>query len=232
METMLTPKTPLADGLSQLWKPVGGLALLAGCVVALQLGWATAQRRDVRLPVPVVVQASPGDLSFGRPEAGVTIVALLSLTCGHCRQWANDNLVPLLAGPVAAGQARLVLRPFPLDTPSLDGAAMLACLSPAKGVAALTTLLRSPATLGASGVAGMAALAGVPAGELAAVEACAAEQKPAVLKSVQAAQQAWGVKVTPTFLVGQHLVTGARPAAELVQMVAQEASLVPPSGTP
>lgn len=220
-------RAPGLDLLPGGWRSLAVLGGLLALAIGLQLAWAVMQARDTRLASPVAVQASPGDISLGRPEAPVTIVALLSLTCEHCRHWADNNLMPLLAGPVAAGQARLVLRPYPLDAPALDGAAMLACLPPGQGIAGLRKLFADPATLAAHGAAEMAALAGVAAADIPAVAHCAEQQKQAILQGVASARRDWGVSVTPTFLVGQHLHAGALPASELQRLVAEEAATKP-----
>jgi protein-disulfide isomerase len=55
------------------------------------------------------------DLSLGKTDAPNTIVEYASMTCPHCAQFHTTVLLELQKKYIDTGQARLILREFPLD---------------------------------------------------------------------------------------------------------------------
>lgn len=70
------------------------------------------------------------DRVLGKPEAPITIVEYASLSCPHCAHFAKEVLPKLKEKWIDPGKAKLVLRDFPLDEPSLRAAMVARCAPP------------------------------------------------------------------------------------------------------
>jgi len=72
-----------------------------------------------------------GGFRMGNPKAGIAVVEYGSLTCPHCRHFAETAVNPLVAQYVRTGKASYEFRPFILD--GIDVAANLVarCNGPA-----------------------------------------------------------------------------------------------------
>jgi protein-disulfide isomerase len=80
-----------------------------------------------------VVTATPGGgYLVGNPKAPVKVIEYFSLTCPHCRHFAETGLAPLKANYVAKGRVSLELRTFVLNAPDLTAALLVHCAAPAK----------------------------------------------------------------------------------------------------
>ena len=83
--------------------------------------------------VPVVparaagIGERPGDMAVGDPDAPVTVIEFLSLTCPHC-QWFHKNVYNRLKPEyVDTGKVRFVARDFPLNMPAVEAAVLAHC---------------------------------------------------------------------------------------------------------
>jgi protein-disulfide isomerase len=56
--------------------------------------------------------------ALGAPDAPVTIQVFNDLQCDPCSDWNRNVIVPLIRGPVRAGQVQLVFHHFPISTAS------------------------------------------------------------------------------------------------------------------
>lgn len=56
--------------------------------------------------------------ALGSPDAPVTIQVFNDLQCDPCSDWNRDVIVPLIRGPVRAGQVQLVFHHFPISAAS------------------------------------------------------------------------------------------------------------------
>lgn len=196
-----------------------------GAALALSLGLQAALHaaRGVPsvLPAPADASARPGDVSYGRADAPVTVVALLSLTCVHCRAWEEAQMPAVLRDLVGTGKVRLVLRPFPLDGTALSGAVLVSCLPEAERPAAHAALVAAGGAWDAADPATVASAAGLSGERALAAAACAAspEAARAVAETALAARRDWGAAVTPTFVVGRRVQPGALPASGVAALV-------------
>ncbi len=81
------------------------------------------------------VAATPeGGYLIGNPKAPVKVIEYFSLTCSHCRHFAETGMVPLKAGYVAKGKVSLELRNFVLNAPDFSASLLMRCGSPAQAV--------------------------------------------------------------------------------------------------
>lgn len=97
-------------------------AAVAAALVAGILYWRAGSDagpvRTEKKDVPVSELMAPGpleDLFLGQADAPNTIVEYASMTCSHCARFHIDVLPELEKKYIETGQARLVLREFPLD---------------------------------------------------------------------------------------------------------------------
>lgn len=106
-----------------------GLLLWLACV--LLVSPSLAAPRDWTRTVSVTKQ---GGYLIGNPAAPVKVIEYFSLTCPHCRHFAETGMVSLKSGYVAKGKVSLELRNFVLNAPDLAASLLMRCGSPAKAV--------------------------------------------------------------------------------------------------
>jgi protein-disulfide isomerase len=70
------------------------------------------------------------DISLGKVDAPNTIVEYSSMTCPHCAQFHTDVLPELQKKYIDNGQARLILREFPLDGLAVAAFMLARCAGP------------------------------------------------------------------------------------------------------
>jgi protein-disulfide isomerase len=70
------------------------------------------------------------DISLGKADAPNVIVEYASMTCPHCAQFHNTVLPELQKKYIDTGQARLILREFPLDGLALAAFMLARCAGP------------------------------------------------------------------------------------------------------
>lgn len=95
---------------------------------------ATAAREVIANPTLADVFApSPlPEMSWGRPDAPVTIVQYASLTCPHCRNFHKTVFPELKKSFIDTGKVRYILREFPIGKQSGVATVALRCASPEK----------------------------------------------------------------------------------------------------
>jgi protein-disulfide isomerase len=87
------------------------------------------------------------ELSLGNPQASVTVIEYLSLTCHHCESFHKTVWPELKAKYVDTGKVRYIVREFPLDLAALAGFMLARCAgerrSRASSAASASTARRS-----------------------------------------------------------------------------------------
>ncbi|MEQ1719053.1 MAG: DsbA family protein [Hyphomicrobium sp.] len=81
---------------------------------------------DILAPSPLP------EMSWGRPDAPVTIVQYASLTCPHCRRFHIDTYPELKRTYIDTGKVRYILREFPIGKTSGLATIALRCAAPDK----------------------------------------------------------------------------------------------------
>ena len=80
-----------------------------------------------------IMQAGPlPEMSFGRPDAPVTIVQYASLTCPYCRRFHKETFPQLKRAYIDTGKVRYILREFPIGKASGAATIALRCTKPEK----------------------------------------------------------------------------------------------------
>lgn len=76
------------------------------------------------------LNAAMKDRVLGNPDAPNVFEDFSSLTCPHCREFHENILPKLKAGPVAAGKLQIIYRDFPLNGVDIQAAMMARCAPP------------------------------------------------------------------------------------------------------
>ncbi len=72
------------------------------------------------------------EMSFGRPDAPVTIIKYASLTCPYCRQFQRETYPKLKRAYIDTGKVRFIIREFPIGKTSGAATIALRCAKPSK----------------------------------------------------------------------------------------------------
>jgi protein-disulfide isomerase len=169
-------------------------------------------------PTDRVAAAVPafGEISFGAPDAKVTVVEYASLTCPHCAAFFADTWPRIKVKYVDTGKVRWVFRDMiGADALSIGETMLLHCVGASNQKAAMAALYRTQntaleakkpfdvvaATLGDFGIDAVAA------------QSCLRDQSlyDGLLKERDHANATYGVSGTPTFFLGNERVKGTKP---------------------
>jgi protein-disulfide isomerase len=95
------------------------LGLLGFAIVSIAIGTGTENGGDIHITGAAEVQSLVGGIEqdgprLGSPNAPVTVQVFNDLQCDPCSEWNRDVVVPLISGPVRAGDVQLVYHNFPM----------------------------------------------------------------------------------------------------------------------
>jgi protein-disulfide isomerase len=211
-----------------------GLLLLAGLLGAAAPAVVAAAPSVPAAPVDwsTRVQATAeGGYRMGNPDAPLKLVEFLSLTCGHCADFANEAM-PRVKDKVRSGQVSVEYRNFVLNHYDLAAGVLSRCAAPGKYFAlteaylaeqdgwaakidALTPAQRAevevaptPASVRRTAeLLGLKAIAARHGVTPAAANACLADPKRiGQLLAMGGAAEQLGVEGTPTFMLNGTLI--------------------------
>lgn len=187
-----------------------------------------------------VTATADGGMAVGNPKAKVSLVEYASMTCPHCREFAQSGMSPLLANYVKSGKVRFEFRNFVLNGYDLAASLVARCAGPSRFFPATERLfaeqpkwiariqstppakIKSASALPAekqlaamADIAGLKPLgiaSGIPAARL---DQCLADKDAAerLFAFARKASAEEGVKGTPTFFLNGKRVDGADWAA-------------------
>ena len=210
----------------------GGIVLAAISMAALVPPAAAAPRQKAAQAqdwTKTVAETPDGGFRMGNPDAKIAVVEYGSLTCPHCRHFAETGVKPLIAKYVRTGKASYEYRSLILNGIDIAATLVARCGGPKhffpiaeqlyatqpKWVGKVTdaeseklsALPQDQMMLGVAKVTGLfpiAAAHGIPAAK---AETCVQDQAAAdqLQQMVQAASDK-GVQGTPTFFVNDKLV--------------------------
>jgi protein-disulfide isomerase len=164
--------------------------------------------------------AATDEIVLGNPKAPIVIVEYFSMTCSHCAEFELKTLPQLRKNWIDTGKARFVFREFPLDQVAFRASMLSRCVAAERGPEAYARLVellmktqdawtsaKDPiqaldATVLLSGGLGKEKLG-----------ACL-QNKPLetyILNGQLEAQKKYGIKSTPTFVIGDKVQPGALP---------------------
>ncbi len=111
---------------------IGSIAIAASlAILPFPNSAASAQDKQSQRPKHLIDLMEPGplpDLVFGQPDAPVSVVAYLSMSCSHCASF-YENVVPHLQKQyVESGKAQLILRDHPHDASAIAASMLVNCV--------------------------------------------------------------------------------------------------------
>jgi len=186
--------------------------------ISVGAGSATTPSHQLVAEAQPALQISQDDRVLGNPDAPITIVEYASLGCPHCAHFTNDVLPEIKKAWIDTGKAKLVLRDFPLDEPSLRAAMIARCAPPDRFYAFADTFFASQDKwMGTKdyreALARLAKLGGMGRDEFESCLKNTALENRIVEQRLIAAQQL-DVNATPTFFINGSKFSGAPTAEE------------------
>jgi protein-disulfide isomerase len=172
-----------------------------------------------------------GDLAIGKSNAPVTIVQYVSFNCASCTGFQTDTLPKIKKTYIDKGKARLILREFPDDAPSMTAALAVRCVPAKDYFKAVDKLLAHQKDWAGpdakkDALYNLVKFTGLKHDKF---DACLANQTTnEALVLVKDRGKSYGVTVSPTFFVNGKKVAGAVSFEEM-QGVIEAALAVPPA---
>jgi protein-disulfide isomerase len=190
-------------------------AALVGAVVYWQSGPGGATPGEKKDPDLAALMA-PGplpDISLGKEDAPNTIVEYASMTCPHCAQFHKVVLPDLQKKYIDTGQARLILREFPLDGLAVAAFMLARCAGPDRYypmVGALFDTQETWAVPGAEGKEKLLLIAKQAGFSKEKFDQCVADKElfQKIVDTRTRANEEFGVDSTPSFFVNGKRLTG------------------------
>ncbi len=120
-----------------------GCASLSGCGgTAVTPEIAAASKALNVPPVEELMQPGPlGERSLGKPNAPVTVIEYVSLTCPHCAAFQRDVFPRVKRDYIDTGKIRFIVREFPIGRSAGNAAIANRCAPEDKYFTLLTNLL-------------------------------------------------------------------------------------------
>jgi protein-disulfide isomerase len=212
------PSKPDAAETDKTWLYIVGAvaaAALVGGVLYWQSGSGSAGPGEKKDPDLAELMA-PGplvDISLGNGDAPNTIVEYASMTCPHCAQFHTVVLPELQKKYIDAGQARLILREFPLDGLAVAAFMLARCAGPDRYypmVGALFETQETWAVPGADGKEKLLLIAKQAGFSKEKFDQCLADKElfNKIVETRTRGNEEFGVDSTPSFFVNGKRLTG------------------------
>ncbi|MBC8013789.1 MAG: DsbA family protein, partial [Methyloceanibacter sp.] len=169
------------------------------------------------------------DISLGKADAPNTIVEYASLTCGHCARFHTTVLPELQTKYIDTGQARLILREFPLDGLAVAAFMLARCAGPDRYypmVGALFDTQETWAMPGADGKEKLLLIAKQAGFSKEKFDQCLADKElfNKIVETRTRGHEKFGVDSTPSFFVNGKRLTGEHELKDFEAALAGEGS--------
>jgi protein-disulfide isomerase len=230
---------PAASNLK--WIVIGAVAIAA--LVGGALYWRGSDNstagtvRPEKKDVPVAELMAPGpleDIALGQADAPYTIVEYASLTCGHCAKFHTNVLPELKTKYIDTGQARLILREFPLDGLATAAFMLARCAGNDRYypmVDALFGTQQNWAVQGGDGKEKLFSIAKQAGFSREKFDQCLADQElfDKIVQTRKIANDKFGVDSTPSFFVNGKRLMGDHKLADFQPLLGDAAAVEPAS---
>lgn len=210
-------EAPASDKTKLLIGAAVVVALLVGGIVYWRSGSGERPSGPGEKTDPDIAELmAPGpleDLSLGKPDAPNTIIEYASMTCGHCARFHTNVLPELEKKYIDTGQARLILREFPLDGLAVAAFMLARCAGPDRYypmVGALFETQQTWAVPGADGKEKLLLIAKQAGFSKEKFDQCLADKElfNKIVEVRTRGHEKFGVDSTPSFFVNGKRLTG------------------------
>lgn len=203
---------------------VSGAALI-GAAVAFNF-WAASQTPET---TKVEYIPSRAEVVTGDINAPVRIIEYASLTCSHCGDFYNISYPVIKEKYVNTGKAVFIYRHLPIDAIAMVGASAVQCSPEEKRSEVVAELFRRQDELIETSklprqdiipaIAKMASDVGVENDQdfLKCIESPLTEQT--IADEMQYAIDTFGIRSTPTFIIGDQMIVGNVPISEIEEAI-------------
>jgi protein-disulfide isomerase len=151
---------PDEHSLRPVWLAIIGVlaaAAVAAGIIYYRGGFDRAGPGGPKKDPDVAELMAPGpleDIVLGKPDSPVTIVEYASMTCPHCAQFHTAVLPQLKTKYFDNGQAKLILREFPLDGLAVAAFMLARCAGPDRYYPMVGALFETQGTWAVPGTEG------------------------------------------------------------------------------
>jgi protein-disulfide isomerase len=233
-----TPGGQDAAAANSIWLYVAGAVAAVALAIGIfywrdsSAGGAGGEKTDPGLAELMAPGPLP-DLSLGKEDAPDTIVEYASMTCPHCAQFHKTVLPELKTKYIDTGQARLILREFPLDQLAAQASMLARCAGPDRYYPMVGALFDTQETWAVAGTEGtdkllqIAKQAGFSKEKF---DQCIGDKAlfEKIVEIRERGHETFGVDSTPTFFINGKRLTGEQTVAGFEAMLSGGAT--PPAG--
>lgn len=224
-----------ASGANSIWLyalgAVAAVAVAAGIFMwrDSSAGVAPGEKTDPDLAELMKPGPLP-DLSLGKEDAPNTIVEYASMTCPHCAAFHKTVLPELKTKYIDAGQARLILREFPLDQLAAQASMVARCAGPDRYYPMVGALFETQETWAVEGgtekLLQIAKQAGFSKEKF---DQCIGDKAlfEKILETRTRGHETFGVDSTPSFFINGKRLTGEQTVAAFEAMLSGGAAPAP-----
>tara|TARA_Y100001970_G_C14145469_1_gene809589 strand:- start:820 stop:1434 length:615 start_codon:yes stop_codon:yes gene_type:complete len=172
-----------------------------------------------------ILEIKESDFFIGEKNAPITIIEYASLSCGHCADFHNNTLEKLKSEYVDTGKIKIVFRDFPFNYPALLGSMVLKCISSNIRYDYMNALFKLQSSWvnkenakTTKELFKIMQSGGMKKDEF---DTCIynVDLENEILQGVIAAQEAYNIKSTPSFLINGNLVEGNKSIKEFRQII-------------
>jgi len=209
-----------------------GAAVVAALIGGVAYWWATSNATVMTETGDVAVEElmAPGpleDIALGKADAPYTIVEYASMTCPHCAQFHKVVLPEIQEKYIDTGQARLILREFPLDGLAMAAFMLARCAGPDRYYPMVGALFETQETWAVPGTDGkeklrlIAKQAGFSNEQF---EQCLADKAlfDKIAETRKIAHEKFGVDSTPSFFVNGKRLKGEHELKDFEALMGKE----------
>lgn len=187
--------------------------VLFACVGMLVVTGAPAARAEM-----VTTEQALSEMSIGKKDAPVTILAFESLTCPHCATFHANAYPKLKKEYVDTGKVRIVFVDYPLNARAMVGSMLARCTGPERYVAMTEIMFKTQAEWagipdGKEFLNAMGRIGGMGGLTAEDVDKCLKDRVlyEGIRKRQMDAQKKYKIESTPTFIIGDKRIEGAQP---------------------
>ena len=172
-----------------------------------------------------LLEITEDDFFIGNTNAKVTIIEYASLSCSHCADFHINALPEIIEEYVDTGKAKIVFRDFPFNYPALLGGMVLQCVSKDIRFDYLSALYKLQSkwvsrenTKTSQELYKIMQSGGMSKEKF---EECSSneELEGKIIQGIMDAQEEFGIKSTPSFVINGTLLQGNKSIKDFRQII-------------